>query len=191
MARAKTDTIKVLSLDEVGRLFHELAPNKRNRAIFLVAYRHGLLASEVGLLRTDGLDFGNLRITIHRLKGRGSYYVDHPLQPDVAKALKAYLRKREDESPILFTSNRNEPISRRTLDWLIKKYGALANLAPEKLHFQVLRHSIAMHLLDAGADLRFVQDWLGHSSVQSTIVYLKSSNVDDSARKIFLRMPRY
>ena len=51
MPRPKTDTIKFLSQDEAGRLFHELGENKRNKAIFLVAYRHGLRASEVGLLR--------------------------------------------------------------------------------------------------------------------------------------------
>jgi integrase len=57
MPRPKTDTIKFLSQDEAGRLFHELGENKRNKAIFLVAYRHGLRASEVGLLRTSDLDF--------------------------------------------------------------------------------------------------------------------------------------
>jgi site-specific recombinase XerD len=191
MPRPKTDTIKFLSQDEAGRLFHELGENKRNKAIFLVAYRHGLRASEVGLLRTSDLDFKKLRIMVHRLKG--SYSGEHPLQPDEAKAIKAYLRERDHESPILFTSNRHDPISRRTLDWLMKTYGAVANLPPEKQHFHVLKHSIATHLLDAGADLRFVQDWLGHSNIQNTIVYtyLTSRNREDSARKVFLRMPRY
>jgi site-specific recombinase XerD len=48
-------------------------------------------------------------------------------------------------------------------------------------------------MLDAGADLRFVQDWLGHSNIQNTIVYtyLTSRNREDSARKVFLRLPRY
>ncbi len=112
---------------------------KRNKAIFLVAYRHGLRASEVGLLRTSDLDFKKLRIMLHRLKG--SYSGEHPLQQDEAKAIKAYLRERDHESPILFTSNRGDPISRRTLDWLMKTYGAEANIPPEKRHFHVLKHS--------------------------------------------------
>lgn len=81
----------------------------------LIAYRHGLRASEVGLLRTSDLDFKKLRILVHRLNG--SYSGEHPLQSDEAKAVRTYLRTRGHESPVLFTSNRGDPISRRTLDW--------------------------------------------------------------------------
>ena len=97
MPRPRTDTIKFLSQDEAGRLFHELGENKRNKAIFLVAYRHGLRASEVGLLRISDLDFKKLRIMVHRLKG--SYSGEHPLQPDEAKAIKAYLLAHMRRSP--------------------------------------------------------------------------------------------
>jgi len=100
-----------------------------------------LRASEVGLLRTSDLDFKKLRILVHRLKG--SYSGEHPLQSDEAKAVRTYLRTRGHESPVLFTSNRGDPISRRTLDWLMKTYGAAANLPPAKRHFHVLKHSIA------------------------------------------------
>ena len=124
----------------------------------------GLRASEVGLLRGDDLDLRALRLTVHRLKG--SLSGTHPLQPDEAKAVRAWLRGREQPpSPILFPSNRGDPIARRTLDWLMKKYGEAADLPPSKRHFHCLKHSIATHLLDAGADLRFVQDWLGHSNI--------------------------
>jgi len=191
MPRPKTDTIKFLTPDETARLFGSVREHRRNKAIFLIAYRHGLRASEVGLLRTSDLDFKKLRILVHRLKG--SYSGEHPLQSDEAKVLKIYLRTRGHESPVLFTSNRGDPISRRTLDWLMKTYGTAANLPPEKRHFHVLKHSIATHLLDAGGDLRFVQDWLGHSNIQSTVVYtyLTSRNRENSARKVFLHMPRY
>jgi integrase len=57
--------------------------HSRNRAIFLIAYRHGLRASEIGLLRTGDLDFKKLRIMVHRLKG--SYSGEHPLQSDEFK----------------------------------------------------------------------------------------------------------
>ena len=56
-ARPKTDTIKFLTSDETVRLFGSVRAHSRNRAIFLIAYRQGLRASEVGLLRTGDLDF--------------------------------------------------------------------------------------------------------------------------------------
>lgn len=187
----RTDTIKFLTLEETARLFGELAAHRRDKAIFLLAYRHGLRASEVGLLRVEDLDFKALRIMIHRLKG--SHSGEHPLQPDEAKAVKAYLRARRRNSPILFTSNRGDPIARRTLDWLMKKHGAAAELPPAKQHFHCLKHSIATHLLDVGADLRFVQDWLGHRNIQNTVVYtyLSARNREAGARKAFLLLPRY
>ena len=107
---------------------------------------------------------------VHRLKG--SHSGAHPLQPDEAKAIRAWLRERpQPPSPVLFPSNRGDPIARRTLDWLMKKYGEVADLLVSKRHFHCLKHSIATHLLEAGADLRFVQDWLGHSNIQNTVVY--------------------
>jgi site-specific recombinase XerD len=196
--RSRTETIKFLSLDELRRLFAAVGEGarnaKRNKALFLIAYRHGLRASELGLLRTDDLDFRKLRIMVHRVKG--SHAGEHPMQPDEARLLKAYLRERavkRTDSPILFTSTRGDPISRRTLDWLMKTYGARAKLVRDKQHFHCLKHSIATHLLDAGADLRFVQDWLGHSNIQNTVIYtfLTSTTRDATARKVFLHMPRY
>lgn len=190
MTRSPTDTIRFLTLEELARLFAAVRASPRDRALFLIAYRHGLRASEVGLLRTDDIDFRALRIMVHRLKG--SHSGAHPMQPDEAKLLRAYLRE-QPPSPILFPSNRGDPIARRTLDWLMKRYGEVANVPPAKRHFHCLKHSIATHLLEAGADLRFVQDWLGHSNIQNTIVYtfLTARGREGAARKVFLNLPRY
>jgi integrase len=185
----RTETIKFLTLDETKRLFKWIT-DKRDKAIFLIAYRHGLRASEVGLLRVDDLDLKRLRIMLHRLKG--SLSGQHPLQADEARALKAWLKSRDIDSPILFPSRRGLPISRQMLDVLIKEYGRQAKIPNEKCHFHALKHSIATHLLDAGADLRFLQDWLGHANIQNTVIYaaLVSHSREKKAREYFLKLPR-
>src|SRR5262249_5582303 len=118
---------------------------------------------------------------------KGSISGEHVMQADEIKLLKAYLWARAAESPALFLSNRGDPIARRTLDHLMKRYGEQAGLPKEKRHFHVLKHSIATHLLDAGADLMFVKDWLGHVNIQNTLVYsqLTSRRREEQARKIF------
>jgi len=186
----RADKIKFLSQDELKRLLSVIS-DKRDKAIFLLAYRHGLRASEVGMLHTSDIDWKQLRITIPRLKG--SIGGVHPLQPDEARVLKSYLKERNSDHPTLFTSNRNLPISRKRLHRLMGDYGTLAKLPPDKQHFHALKHSIATHLLDAGAELRFVQDWLGHSNIQNTVIYaaLVSTTRNEKARSLFLKLPRF
>jgi len=176
--------IHFLTQPELRALFRVIT-RKRDRALFLVAYRHGLRASEVGMLQIDDLNLAQQRLTIQRLKG--SLAGIHPLRADEVTALKAYLRERKSHSPSLFLSQRGTPISRRQLDTLMKHYGDLADIPASKRHFHVLKHSIATHLLDAGADLRFVQDWVGHASIKNTVIYaqLTSRRRDAEARKVF------
>src|SRR5947199_279962 len=99
----------------------------------------------------------------------------------------------QDETIRLFSVNRGLPISRFTLVKMMQRYGELAKLPKEKRHFHVLKHSIATHLLDAGADLRFVQDWLGHANIQNTVIYaaLVSTTREAKARQHFLKLPRF
>jgi site-specific recombinase XerD len=180
----RATTIQFLTQAELRALFRVIT-RKRDRALFLIAYRHGLRASEVGLLHMDDLNFAQQRLTIHRVKR--SLPGIYPLRTDEVTALKAYLRERKSPSPALFLSQRGTPISRRQLDTLMKHYGELAEIPVSKRHFHVLKHSIATHLLDAGADLRFVQDWVGHASIKNTVVYaqLTSRRRDEEARRVF------
>lgn len=195
MARAQTTpttpthrppdrVIHFLTQEEARRLFAVIT-SKRDRAIFRLAYRHGLRASEIGLLQRTDLDLKQGRITIHRLKG--SLSAIYPLQPDMLKLLRSYLRTRTDDSPYLFLSNRGVPIDRRTLWYLMDRYATAAGLPPTKHKFHCLKHSIATHLLDAGGDLSFVKDWLGHANIQNTTIYarLTTGTRDTKARKLF------
>lgn len=159
--------------------------SKRDSALFLLAYRHGLRASEVGMPSIADLNLKQYRLRIHRLKR--SLAGLHPLQPDELKAVKAYLKEPQSNAPALFLSRNHTPISRRRLDELIKRYGERAGIPESKRHFHALKHSIATHLLDAGADLGFVQDWIGHASIGNTVIYaqLTSRRRDAEARKVF------
>ena len=126
---------------------------------------------------------------VHRLKGSLSGV--HALQPDEMRILKSYLRTRNSDSPFIFVSNRHLPISRKTLDVLMKNYGEKAKMPKDKCPFHAPKHSIATHLLDA--DLRFVQDWLGHANIQNTVIYasLVSTTRERKAREHFLKLPKF
>jgi integrase len=176
--------MQFLTQDELKRLF-AVIKNTRDKVLFLLTYRHGLRASEVGLLQRTDVDLKQGRITIHRLKGSLSGI--YPMQPDVIKLLRSYLRSRTDASPYLFISNRGDPINRRTLWCAMNGYGKKAGLPPEKRKFHSLKHSIATHLLDARGELKFVQDWVGHKNIQNTTKYAQLTNPrrDDEARKLF------
>ncbi|MFQ5793668.1 MAG: tyrosine-type recombinase/integrase [Candidatus Bipolaricaulia bacterium] len=183
----KTDTIQFLTQEELEQLLKVIKKHsKRDHAIFYTAYRHGLRASEVGLLQLQDLDLDNFRIRIRRLKGSLSSV--HHLSPKEVSMLKSYLRTRKgkDNNPVLFPSNRGTPISRKTLHVMMQKYGELAGIPKEKRKFRVLKHSIATHMLDAGFDIIEVKDWLGHKNIENTMVYaqLTSRVRDELARKL-------
>ena len=191
--KRKTQSIEFLTEGELKKLFAAItkANNKRDKALFLIGYRHGLRASEIGLLQVSDIDFETMRLNVRRLKG--SHSGVNAIHPDEARYLKAYLKARNSESPYLFLSKRGLPISRQMLDVLIKDYGDKAGIPEDKRHFHVLKHSIATHLLDAGADIKHVQDWLGHANIQNTEIYAKLSGKtrEKKARELFLKMPKF
>ena len=82
--------------------------------------------------------------------------------------------------PVLFAS-------RYTYWDLMQKYGEVAAIPKAKRRFHALRHAIAVHLLDAGADVAFVQDRLGHANIQNTMVYMRYTTVtrDAQTRQLF------
>jgi type 1 fimbriae regulatory protein FimB len=186
---ARIENIKFFTPDELRRLLSAAKKqSSRDYALMLTGYRHGLRASEIGLLQVSDLDYKRMQLRVHRVKG--SFGGEHLMQPDEVRAIKTWLRARPHESPYLFTSNRNLPIDRTTLDWLMKGYGEKLKLPADKRHFHVLKHSIATHMLEAGADLRFVQDWLGHSNIQNTVIYthLVSHSRTEKARLLGMKM---
>jgi integrase len=113
-----TQKITFLTQDEVRRLFTVIT-GKRDRALFQLAYHHGLRASEVSLLQRDDVHAKQGRIYVPRVKG--SIAKTYPLQPEDLRLVRAYLRTRTDDSPYLFISSRGIPLERRSYWDLMQK----------------------------------------------------------------------
>jgi integrase/recombinase XerD len=169
---------QVLSPDSVEKLLAAPRPEDRyylrDRALLEVLYATGSRASEVvGLNLTDlHLDSEFLRCT-----GKGSKQRVVPLGKPAIEAIRAYLadlrpkltRARQDTTAV-FVSRGGRPLTREMLWILVKKYARRAGLNA-RVSPHTLRHSFATHLLAGGADLRMVQELLGHSSIRTTQHY--------------------
>ena len=181
--KRKRKEIKFLTEDELGRLF-SVIHSVRDRAIFQLAYRAGLRASEVGMLQLRDYDPKADKIFVHRLKGSNSG--EHHLVREEARALRAWLKVRGSFPGPIFLSKQKRPIDRTTLHLLMKKYGAAAGIPAKLRHFHVLKHCCATHLLSRGFGVERVQDWIGHANIQSTMEYAKVTNArrDDMAQQL-------
>ena len=144
----------------------------RDKALLEVLYACGARVSEAVGLRTDHLE-PSLRVL--RLHGKGDKVRIVPLGERAADAINAWLNSRKKMSNAatrseLFLTKSCNPLS-RTDAWRRLKHWALVAGLPPGVTPHTLRHSFATHLLQAGADLRAVQEMLGHASVRTTEVY--------------------
>lgn len=166
------DSVQYLNEDEIAALFRSI-DSPRDLALFEVALRRGLRASEVGLLQLADLRLSVRRLYVRRLKhGNSGEYL---LGDREVRALRKWLAVRGSAPGPLFPSRNHKQISRQRLDELMRHYGDRAGLPPEKRHFHCLRHTAGTHLGEK-ADLVEVQDWLGHRDPRSTMKYLKVRN---------------
>jgi type 1 fimbriae regulatory protein FimB len=167
------------------------AKGNREWGMILVAYKHGMRASEVCNLRLDDLDMRNGSIVIERLKGslRTTQAVtEHRGEPllNELKALRSWLGERTaDGSDFLFTSQKGGRLDRSQFFRLFQTIAAHAGIPAEKRHPHVLKHSIASHLVSANVNLALVKQQLGHKSISSTVRYLAIS--DEQASQVTKR----
>jgi len=172
-----------LTLDEVERLL--AAPEVstlrglRDRTMLEVLYATGLRVSElVNLTRGDV----NLSIGFVRCVGKGHKERIVPLGSVAIGWVRHYLDARDDDAPALFPGQRRRPITRAAcweiIKRLAKKAGILKDISPH-----TLRHSFATHLLERGADLRAIQEMLGHRSITTTQIYTHVST--DFLREVY------
>lgn len=169
---------RVLSIDEVSRLLASPGTDPRglrDRALLEVIYGAGLRASEVLSLRIQDLD---LDVGFVRTIGKGDKERVVPLGRKAIEAVKAYYQRGRPylggagrlKAPELFLNDSGRGLTRQGLHLIIKKHARRANL-PEDISAHTIRHSFASHLLERGADLRAVQEMLGHADLSTTQIY--------------------
>jgi integrase/recombinase XerC len=172
---------KVISIDEVVQFIEtpdtETVLGKRDRAIIELLYATGCRVSEIAGVNLEDIDFKRATIRV-RGKGRKERFV--PFGSKANEALGVYLEARtallaeapehKRDARVLFLNYQGTRITTRSIARLIEKYVkecALAhNISPHSL-----RHSVATHLLSAGADLRAIQEFLGHARLSTTQIY--------------------
>lgn len=167
-----------LSVDEMFRLLDSIQSNKlldlRNRAIFETLYSCGIRVSELVGLNTGDLD---ARQSVIRVFGKGAKERIVPIGNNALRAINSYRQilandcgiSQDVNGPLFLNKNKGRLSARsvaRILDKLVRACGLLTPVSPH-----TLRHSFATHMLDAGADLRIVQELLGHKSLSTTQKY--------------------
>jgi site-specific recombinase XerD len=168
---AELRTREHLTEAEVERLLKAAGKNRwghRDATMLLVAYRHGLRASELVDLRWDQVDFRMATLHVRRVKqGTPS---THPIVGDELRALRRLQREQEPKSPFVFTSERGAPFSTAGFARMVERAGAEAKLA-FKAHPHMLRHACGFALANKGHDTRALQAYLGHKNIQHTVRY--------------------
>ncbi len=177
--RATQALPRVLKPDELSRLLNRIPAatslQVRDRALLEVAYGSGLRAGELVALSTASVDFDAEQL---RVEGKGSKTRFVPLGEHAAQALTHYLGRARpvlhcrDGELALFLSKSGHRLStsdvRRRLQVWVRQAQLQGGVSPH-----ALRHSFATHLLDGGADLRSIQELLGHSSISTTQIYTR------------------
>ena len=139
----------------------------RDKAILEFLYSTGARVAEMVFLKKEKVDFIS---GIAKVKGKGQKERLLPLGEPALRSLKDYLDKRTDDNSSVFINKRGKTLTDRGVRNVVYKYTGKAALVL-KVSPHTFRHSFATHLLDRGADLRSVQELLGHSSIATTQVY--------------------
>ena len=159
---------------EVEKLIEATKANRhghRDATMLLIAYRHGLRASEVCDLRWDQIGFTSATLHVRRVKnGKPS---THPIRGDELRALRK-LRREGPKSPFVFVTERGGPFTTDSFNWLVKRAGQKARF-PFQVHAHMLRHATGYRLAGDGHDTRAIQDYLGHKNIQHTVRYTELS----------------
>jgi integrase len=156
---------------EIERLIKAAGENRwgrRDATAILLAYRHGLRASELVALRWDDIELATGRLHVRRAK-EGSAGV-HPIGARESRALRRLQREPAPSSPYVFVSERGTPLSVAGYQRMVARAGVAAGFG-FLVHSHMLRHSCGYKLANDGQDTRAIQHYLGHRSIASTVRY--------------------
>lgn len=178
--KAESRSIKFLSTEQVERLLSQPLPSSkiglRDRSILEVLFSTGLRVGELVKLNRDQIDLKRREFGVIGKGGRSRVVF---LSEATCKWLERYLVSREDKDKALFINysegKASKRLTARSVQRLIKKYANKAKL-PVDVTPHVMRHSFATDLLIAGADLRSVQEMLGHKNISTTQIYTHVTN---------------
>lgn len=183
--KTKRNAMTFLTPDEILAVLRVAKERSaRDHAMILLAYKHGLRASEATGLRLSNIDLKNQQLEIERLKG--SLRTVQPLSGhkgnnrslyDEIVVLKRYLAdRREDGSGYLFLSQKGGSLDRSQFHRIFRSIALAAGVSPEKAHPHSLKHSRATHLISTNTNLMAVKQLLGHKSISSTVQYVGISD---------------
>lgn len=164
---------KALTQGQAAALLDQLLQGKtplRDQALLELMYAAGLRASEVVGVNLRDIDFKEMSLSV---RGKGNKQRVAMFGEPCRRALRAYIEEERvapAEGDPLFTNEKGRRIVARTVQNVVKRWALRAGLPPETSP-HTLRHSFATHLLDGGADLKTVQQLLGHESLGTTQVY--------------------
>lgn len=155
----------------------ENAVDLRNRALFEMMYACGLRVSEIVALKLEDIDFVD---QVVHITGKGDKQRIVPFYDMAKQLLQRYITEvrtkwiKAQKHSIVFINQRGEGLTERGVQYLMQKQADALNMSIH-IHPHMFRHSFATHLLDNGADLRLVQELLGHSSLSTTQIYVHVS----------------
>ena len=167
--RKSTKLPPVMSAGEIKELIDSLK-NVKHRTIIMLLYSSGMRLSEISALKIADIDSKNMRIKVEQGKGAKDRFTI--LSEQVLLELRAYYIIYRPKEYLFNGQTPGKPLSMRMIQHSVKN--ALIRLGLDSKHYTVhtIRHSFATHLVDNGTDLHTVKELLGHSSLQTTMLYM-------------------
>jgi len=163
----------VLSIQEIQRMF-DVCKNKKHKVILALLYGCSLRVSELINLQWNHIDRGRMIINIIQAKGNKDRQVG--LNNVLIKLLEEYYREYHSIIYILNGDGDLAQYSERSVNAVIHQLAAKAGILNKRVYTHLIRHTSATHMAEAGININFLQDWLGHSSPKTTNIYLHTSH---------------